>query len=187
MGGGLGGGSSDAATVLVALNRLWETGLGIEQLADLGLQLGADVPVFVHGHAAWGEGVGEELTPLDIPEEWYLVVIPPCHVSTRDVFSDPDLTRDSPRIKIADFLAGSRENSCVPVVTRRYPPVASAMEWLGRLGEPRLTGTGSALFVVFFSRQLADKALAQLPDELSGFVARGLNRSPLYSAVELQA
>ena len=170
LGAGLGGGSSDAATVLVALNQLWKTGLNSEQLAHLGLQLGADVPVFVRGFAAWGEGVGEELTPVDLSEEWYLVVIPPCHVSTRDVFSDPDLTRDSPRIKIADFLAGSRENSCVPVVIKRYPPVAVAMEWLGRYGEPRLTGTGSALFVAFPGRQLAEDALAQIPAELSGFV-----------------
>jgi 4-diphosphocytidyl-2-C-methyl-D-erythritol kinase len=128
--------------------------------------------------------VGEELTPIDLSEEWYLVVIPPCHVSTRDVFSDPDLTRDSPRIKIADFLAGSRENDCVSVVTRRYPPVAAAMEWLGRFGEPRLTGTGSALFVAFPGRQFAEDVLAQIPAELSGFVARGLIRSALYSAGE---
>ncbi len=186
LGAGLGGGSSDAATVLVALNQLWETELGSEQLAHLGLQLGADVPVFVRGFAAWGEGIGEELTPINLSEEWYLVVIPPCHVSTKDIFSDPDLTRDSPRIKIADFLAGSRENSCIPVVTKRYPLVMAAMEWLGRYGEPRLTGTGSALFVVFPDRQLADEALAQLPADLSGFVARGLNRSPLFSVVGAQ-
>ncbi len=186
MGAGLGGGSSDAATVLVALNHLWKTGLSSEQLAHLGLQLGADVPVFVRGLAAWGEGVGEELTPLDLPEEWYLVVIPPCHVSTKEVFSDLDLTRDSPRIKIADFLAGSWENVCLPVVTKRYPQVAMALDWLGRYGEPRLTGTGSALFVVFSGQQEAADAAAQLPADLTGFVARGLNRSPLFAAVESQ-
>ncbi len=186
LGAGLGGGSSDAATTLVALNRLWETGFSSDQLAHLGLQLGADVPVFVHGFAAWGEGVGDELTPIDLPEECYLVVLPPCHVSTAEVFSDSDLTRDSSRIKIADFLAGSRGNDCVHLVTKRYPAVATAMEWLGRYGEPRLTGTGAALFVTFPDRQSAERVLAQLPEDLTGFVAFGLNRSPLFAAVDAE-
>ncbi len=184
MGGGLGGGSSDAATVLTALNRLWGLGLEKEQLAKLGLQLGADVPVFIHAHSAWAEGVGEELTPVELPEPWYLVLTPACHVSTAEIFSDPDLTRDSSRITIADFLSGSRENDCLPVVTRRYPQVAEAMDWLGQFAEPRLTGTGASVFAVFEREQAARETLERLPRDYTGFVARGLNRSPLLERLE---
>lgn len=184
MGGGLGGGSSDAATVLTALNRLWNLGLDKERLARLGLQLGADVPVFIHGYSAWAEGVGEELTPLELPEPWYLVLTPACHVPTAEIFSDPDLTRDSSRITIADFLSGSRENDCLPVVARRYPQVAEAMDWLGQFAEPRLTGTGASVFAVFEQEQAAREALEQMPCDYTGFVARGLNRSPLLERLE---
>ncbi len=184
MGGGLGGGSSDAATVLTALNQLWGLGLEKERLARLGLRLGADVPVFVHGHSAWAEGVGEEITPLELPPAWYLVLTPACHVSTAEIFGDPDLTRDSARIKIADFLSGSRENDCLPVVARRYPPVAEAMDWLGQFAEPRLTGTGASVFAVFEREQAAREALQQKPRDCTGFVARGLNRSPLLERLE---
>lgn len=179
MGGGLGGGSSDAATVLVALNHYWKLGLDREGLARLGGRLGADVPVFVRGRAAWAEGVGDELTPLTLPEAWYLVVTPPCRVSTAAVFADPDLTRNSPRITIRDFLAGARGNDCAPVVTRRHPQLQAAWAWLARFGEPALTGTGACLFLEFEAETAARDVLARMPADLDGFVARGLNRSPL--------
>ncbi len=184
MGAGLGGGSSDAATVLVALNRIWGTGFSTDRLAQLGLGLGADVPVFVHGFAAWAEGVGERLTPVELPEQWYLVVVPDCHVSTAAIFSDPQLTRDSPQIKIADFFSGSRGNDCLPVVTRRHPEVAEAYRWLGRFAEPGLSGTGASVFAVFPDRDAAREVLDQLPARFSGFVARGLNRSPLLDRLD---
>lgn len=178
-GGGLGGGSSDAATTLVALDRLWGTALGIDALADLGLQLGADVPVFVRGLAAWGEGVGEELVPIALPEPWYLVLTPRCEVSTAAVFGDPDLTRDSTPVTIESFLAGEARNDCLAVVARRYPEVAAALEWLNDWGTARLTGTGACVFTSFATVDAAQAALARVPGEYSGFIARGLNRSPL--------
>jgi 4-diphosphocytidyl-2-C-methyl-D-erythritol kinase len=138
MGGGLGGGSSDAATTLVALNRLWRLGLGEEALAALGLSLGADVPVFVRGRAAWAEGVGERLTPLELDRPWYLVLTPDCHVATAEVFAAEELKRDSAPIAVADFLAGNARNDCLPVVRRRYAPVAEALDWLDRYAAARL-------------------------------------------------
>lgn len=185
MGGGLGGGSSDAATVLVALNALWGLRLESGELARLGLSLGADVPVFVEGQAAWAEGVGEKLQPLDLSEPWYLVVVPPCHVATAGVFSDPELTRDSPRMRIADFLAGSVDNDCLEVVVKHYPEVADALSWLGCYAEARLTGTGSCVFAAFPSEADARQVLRQLPERYQGFVARGVNRSPLSRYLEL--
>ena len=147
MGGGLGGGSSDAATTLVALNRIWDTGLTESELMDLGLTLGADVPVFVRGRAAWGEGVGEVLTPVDLPRPWYLVLVPRCAVATGAVFSDEELTRDSAPITMADFTAGDDRNDCLDVVRRRYVEVAAALDWLATVGRPRLTGTGACVFL----------------------------------------
>lgn len=179
MGGGLGGGSSDAATTLVALNQLWGTGLDTDALAALALPLGADVPVFVHGHAAWGEGVGERLEPVTLPEPWYLVLIPPCSVATRTIFQHPDLTRDSPPITLADFLSGDVTNDCLPVVRREYPEVTSALDWLSAWGGGRLTGTGACVFAVFDDAARAQEALGNLPAALHGFVAKGRNRSPL--------
>jgi 4-diphosphocytidyl-2-C-methyl-D-erythritol kinase len=184
MGGGLGGGSSDAATTLVALNRIWGTGLGERDLMALGLALGADVPFFVHGRAAWGEGVGEELTPLDIPEPWYLVLVPKCEVVTGVVFSDAELTRDSVPIKIADFVAGDDRNDCLDVVLRRYPEVAEAVDWLASVGRPQLTGTGACVFCAFASAEQAMAACAAVPLRFSAFVARGMNRSPLLDAAQ---
>jgi 4-diphosphocytidyl-2-C-methyl-D-erythritol kinase len=184
LGGGLGGGSSDAATTLVALNRLWRIGLAPERLAALGLGLGADVPVFVRGRAAWAEGVGERLTPLDMPEPWYLVVVPPCAVSTGGVFNDPELTRNSTPITIADFLRGTGGNDCLAVVKRRYPAVARALEWLGGYAEGRLTGTGACVFAAFDSAEEARRVLDRLPADWDGFVARGLNRSPLLERLD---
>lgn len=179
MGGGLGGGSSDAATTLVALNRLWGAGLSNADLKALGLRLGADVPVFVEGLAAWAEGVGEILTPLDLEEAWYLVIVPDCHVATGLIFGDPDLTRDNPPIKISDFFEGSQENHCLPVVLKRYPEVASAFEALSRVGVSRLTGTGACVFAAYSCEREARNALECLDPRWRAFVAKGLNRSPL--------
>ena len=182
MGGGLGGGSSDAATVLVALNRLWGVDYSQEKLAELGLRLGADVPVFIKGRAAWAEGVGEELSPVSVPDAWYLVVVPPCHVSTAVVFSDPELTRNAPRTTIRDFLAGSQENDCLPVVLKRYPEVAGAVRWLAKYAPARLTGTGGAVFAEFARQADAREVLEQVPGGYQAFVARGLDSSPLLMA-----
>lgn len=179
MGGGLGGGSSDAATVLVALNRLWGAGLSPDDLATLGLRLGADVPVFVHGGAAWAEGVGERLTPVTLPEPWYLVVAPSVSVSTAAVFSDPELTRDSPPITIADFLSGAGRNDCEPVVRRRFPDVDQVFRRLEPFGTPRMTGTGACVFLTLDDADAARDVRGQLPAEWRVFLARGMNRSPL--------
>ena len=183
VGGGLGGGSSDAATVLVALNHLWQCGLSIERLSELGLCLGADVPVFVAGRAAWGEGVGERLTPVRLPEPWFLVIRPPCAVSTAEVFSAPELTRNSSPITIADFLSGRGRNDCEPVVRARYPAVARALDWLGQHGRAQLTGTGSCVFAAFGSEAEAKAVCRCLPSDVQGFIARGCNRSPLHETL----
>jgi 4-diphosphocytidyl-2-C-methyl-D-erythritol kinase len=183
MGGGLGGGSSDAATTLLGLNRLWGAGLGMEDLMALGLRLGADVPVFIKGHSAWAEGVGERLTPIDLPEPWYVVVVPACQVATGVVFSAPSLTRDNKPIKMADFLAGREENHCLPVVVGLYPEVGAAMEGLSRFAEARLTGTGACVFAAFPGEQEAREAAASLGSRWSAFVARGENRSSLHRAL----
>ncbi|MEN8170575.1 MAG: 4-(cytidine 5'-diphospho)-2-C-methyl-D-erythritol kinase [Pseudomonadota bacterium] len=180
MGAGLGGGSSDAATVLVALNRLWGVNLALEALSELGLQLGADVPVFVHGHAAWAEGVGDILEPVDLPEPWYLVIIPPVEVSTAEIFSDPQLTRDCQAIKIRAFLAGEGRNVCQPVASRHYPEIAQALRWLEQFAEAKMTGTGSCIFAAFETEDRATEVYQQLPDEWRGFVAKGSNRSALH-------
>lgn len=179
MGAGLGGGSSDAATTLMALNRVWGCGLSIGQLASLGLSLGADVPVFVHGRSAWAEGVGEQLFPLDLPEPWYLVLVPPCQISTAEIFAAPDLTRDSDRMTISEYLAGRAANDCQSVVCRRYPLVADALDWLGRFAAARLTGTGAALFASFEREEEALEVSRRAPGAYRVFVARGSNRSPL--------
>jgi len=178
-GGGLGGGSSDAATTLVALNRLWGVNLGTDLLAEIGLELGADLPVFVHGRAAWAEGVGEKLTPVDIPEEWLLVVHPGVAVATGEVFKHPDLTRNTPAITIRAFLAGAGTNTCEALVRKLHPEVAAAIDWLRERGDARLTGTGSCVFLRCQSEHEARAALAELPRRWHGFVSRGRNRSPL--------
>jgi 4-diphosphocytidyl-2-C-methyl-D-erythritol kinase len=182
MGGGLGGGSSDAATTLVALNDLWEAGLSSDELKAIGLRLGADVPVFIEGVAAWGEGVGEHLTPMSLEESWYLVVIPDCHVATGRVFCDPDLTRDNPPIKMEGFFEGRRENHCLPVVLQHYPEVAAAMDALAKVGEARLTGTGACVFASYASEREALEARKALGPSWRSFVAKGMNRSPLLDA-----
>lgn len=181
MGGGLGGGSSDCATTLVALNQLWELGLTDAELAVLGLQLGADVPVFIHGRAAWAEGVGERLTPVAIDEPWFLVIRPDCEVPTAMVFNAPDLTRSTPPMTIRDFLEAPEQgrNDCEAVVRRLFPPVAEALDWLARFAPPRLTGTGACLFAPFPDAAAAADVAAQLPGRWQGHVCRGCNESPL--------
>ncbi len=176
---GLGGGSSNAATVLVALNELWKLGCTEDELAQLGLALGADVPVFVRGHAAWAEGVGEKLTPVEFPEAVYLVIRPDVAVSTAEVFQAAELTRNSPLTTIRAFLAGGGHNDCTSVVRTRYRQVAEALDWLQVFSEARLTGTGSCVFARFPDRQAAERVRAQLPGRWQGFVVRGINRSPL--------
>lgn len=179
MGAGLGGGSSDAATTLVALNHIWRIGFDRTNLAELGLELGADVPVFVHGHSAWAEGVGELLTPMVLPQRWYLVLVPACRVATRDVFAAPELTRNTPPTTIRGFLAQGGRNDCEAVVRRRYPEVAAALEWLGQFAPASLTGTGSAVFAGFETETGARRVLAACPPGQSAFVALGVNESPL--------
>jgi len=185
LGGGLGGGSSDAATTLLALNRLWGVGLDQARLAALGLRLGADVPVFVRGRSAWSEGIGEVLTPIDLPDTWYAVVRPPCAVSTAAVFADPELTRNSPVTTISIFLRGPARTTASPWcggVIRRF---AAALDWLGRFGVARLTGTGSCVFAAFEREAQARAVIAALPAGHEGFAARGLNRSPVLALAGL--
>jgi 4-diphosphocytidyl-2-C-methyl-D-erythritol kinase len=177
--GGLGGGSSDAATTLVALNELWRLGLGSERLAELGLELGADIPLFIHGHSAWGEGVGERLTPLELPPRHFAIVFPGVGIRTGDVFQASELTRKTPKTTIRGFLKAGGHNDCEPVVAGRSPEVRNALAWLSSRGKARLTGTGSCVFAEFADRESAKAALAGLPGGWRGFVARGLDRSPL--------
>jgi 4-diphosphocytidyl-2-C-methyl-D-erythritol kinase len=177
--GGLGGGSSDAATTLVALNEIWGLRLPRSLLAEFGLPLGADVPFFVRGESAWGEGIGERLTPLDLPERHFAIVFPGVGISTADVFQAPELTRKTAKTTIRGFLKAGGRNDCEPVVTGRSPEVRQALAWLAARGEARMTGTGSCVFAGFADRAAAEAALAGLPSGWSGFVARGLDRSPL--------
>ncbi len=180
MGGGLGGGSSDAATTLVVLNRLWGLRLSKQELMQLGLRLGADVPVFVFGSSAWGEGVGEHLQEIFLPEQWVVIVKPDCHVNTKEIFSAKELTRDSEVIKIGDFLAGEDRNDCTEVVCKRYEPVKSAIDALSSYGRARLTGTGACVFALFSEKIEAEKAYNALKGSWSVFLGRGLNQSLLY-------
>jgi 4-diphosphocytidyl-2-C-methyl-D-erythritol kinase len=183
-GGGFGGGSSDAATVLVALNALWGCALGEDQLASLGLRLGADVPVFVRGENAWAEGVGEVLTPLALSAAWYLLVDPGVHVPTASLFASPDLTRDAAPAKISDFVSGSLlGNVFEPVVRRREPAIEAVFQALSQIGAPRLTGSGGGCFVEFADRTSAEAALASLPAGLHAWVVEGAARSPLLDAL----
>jgi 4-diphosphocytidyl-2-C-methyl-D-erythritol kinase len=184
MGGGIGGGSSDAATTLLGLNYLWQLGWDEDRLAGLGLKLGADVPVFVRGHAAFAEGIGEILTPVTPEEPWYLVLVPQVSVSTAEIFSDPLLTRDTPPIKVRPVPKGNSRNDCLPVVTRRYPEVGNALNLLGKFTEAKLTGTGSCVFGAFPSKAEADKVSALLTETLTGFVAKGANISMLHRKLQ---
>lgn len=189
MGGGLGGGSSDAATTLIALNRLWKTGVSRERLQRLGLTLGADVPVFVFGQSAFAEGVGERLQALRLPPAWYLVLVPELAVSTAEIFSAAELTRNTNAITIAPFSVGLARNipgrnDLEPVVCGRYPQVARHLEWLRQFGDARMTGSGACVFCAFSNEEAARRALSELPSGMRGFVARGLDRHPLWSEDE---
>ncbi|WP_178117740.1 4-(cytidine 5'-diphospho)-2-C-methyl-D-erythritol kinase [Pseudomonas sp. R5(2019)] len=184
MGGGIGGGSSDAATTLLGLNHLWQLGVGEDALAELGLSLGADVPVFVRGHAAFAEGVGEKLTPVDPEEPWYVVLVPQVFVSTAEIFSHPLLTRDSSPIKMRPVPKGNSRNDCQPVVEQSYPEVRNSLNLLNKFTDARLTGTGSCVFGAFPSKAEADKVLALLTETQPGFVAKGSNVSMLHRKLQ---
>jgi 4-diphosphocytidyl-2-C-methyl-D-erythritol kinase len=184
MGGGLGGGSSDAATTLLGLNHLWQLNWSADQLAALGLNLGADVPVFVRGHAAFAEGVGEILTPVELSEPWFLVAIPQVSVSTAEIFGDPQLTRNTPANKLRSLLEEGGRNDCQPVVQKRYPEVHNALILLNKFVPTRLTGTGACVFGSFPNEDDADKVARQLPATLPCFVAQGRNVSMLHRKLE---
>ncbi|MFS1894435.1 4-(cytidine 5'-diphospho)-2-C-methyl-D-erythritol kinase [Vibrio lentus] len=179
MGGGIGGGSSNAATVLVALNHLWQLNLSDDQLAEIGLKLGADVPVFVRGHAAFAEGVGEQLQPANPDEKWYLVVKPQVSIATVDIFTHSELTRNTPKRALSTLLEQEHVNDCEKIVRMLYPEVDKQLSWLLQYAPSRLTGTGSCVFAEFSSKKEAESVLEQLPDTVSAFVARGRNISPL--------
>ncbi len=181
MGSGLGGGSSDAATTLIALNRLWRLDMHREALRELAAQLGADVPIFVFGESAFAEGIGERLIALSVPPAWYLVLTPDVHVSTKEIFSAPNLTRNSNPIKIASFSVGAGRNDLEAVVCERYPEVAQGLHWLKQFADARMTGSGCAVFATFPSREAADAVFASKPASFQGFVARGLRYHPLHS------
>lgn len=179
MGGGLGGGSSDAATVLVGLNHLWELGFNRQTLAEIGLQLGADVPVFVCGDSAFAQGVGEQLTPIKVSSAWYVVLIPPVSVPTALIFNAPELTRSTPRIKIVGFSAVEGHNDLEPVVCARFPEVEDHLNWLRSWGNAKMTGSGCCVFVDFLTEALAQACFAKRPEGWQGFVAQGLQDHPL--------
>jgi len=189
MGAGLGGGSSDAATTLIALNHLWQMHLSVDELADMGLSLGADVPVFVHGFSAFAEGVGDKLSPVSPPENWYLVLIPPVHISTKEIFLNPQLTRDCSAIKICDLSRHEWRNVCTDVVVENYPEVSQAIDILSKYSKACMSGTGASVFAAFDTKAQANTVLQQIRlnstvGSWNCFVARGLNQSPLYSFLE---
>ena len=187
MGGGLGGGSSNAATVLVALNHVWNTGLTEDQLAALGMTLGADVPVFVRGFAAFAEGVGEKLTPVSPPEKWYLVAHPGVSIPTPIIFKDPELPRNTPIRSIETLLNRDFGNDCEVIARKRFRKVDDLLSWLLEYAPSRLTGTGACVFSEFDTENAARQVLEQAPEWLQGFVARGVNVSPLHQAISGQA
>jgi len=180
LGGGLGGGSSDAATALIGLNQLWQLDFSREQLAAIGLELGADVPVFIHGRTAWAEGIGEILSPVDMPECWYLILAPNIEVSTVTIFSHQQLTRDARAITIRAFLGQGGRNDCQPIAEKLYPEVKTARKWLEQYATVRMTGTGACIFASFENEAQARKVLADVPQRWQAFVARGVNHSPAY-------
>jgi len=182
MGGGLGGGSSDAATTLMALNKLWELGLSRYELQQIGLQLGADVPVFIFGQSAWAEGVGEHLEAINLAQPWYLILHPQVFVSTQEIFSSKHLTRDCHPITIRAFLDGSGDNVCQTIACKLYPEIQLAIDWLSQFSPARMTGTGSCIFAIFDSAEKANIVKSQIPDQWIGYVARGMNINPVASA-----
>jgi len=180
MGGGIGGGSSNAASTLLGLNTLWDAKLTMDQLAELGRQLGADVPVFVHGKSAWAEGIGEQLRELTLPEKYFVVLAPNCHVSTASIFSHKELTRDTLAITVAAFLEKGGKNDCQTLVEKLFPQVRDAVEWLNNFSPAQLTGTGACVFATFPTKAAAEAVVAKLPGHIGGFVAQGVNQSPLH-------
>jgi len=184
MGGGIGGGSSNAATTLVALNALWGTRLSVHQLADIGLQLGADVPIFVRGETAFAEGVGEQITPAPQPEQWFLVANPNVHISTGEIFTAQELTRNTPSMDWADYKFEETRNDCQQLVVNRYPEVAKLLQWLVHYAPSRMTGTGACVFAPFSDESLANDVQGKLPSSWQSFVAKGVNRSPLLEKLE---
>ena len=184
MGGGLGGGSSDAATTLVALNKLWQLALSEDQLADIAVTLGADVPVFVRGHAAFAEGIGEQLSPVEVPENWYLIVVPEVHVNTAQLFADPELTRNTAKRPLSQLLQAQWQNDFETTVKKRHPEVAKSLQWLLKYAPSRLTGSGCCVFSEFKDKQDALAVMAKAPENMHIYLAKGLNKSPLMHDVE---
>lgn len=184
MGAGLGGGSSNAASTLLALNQLWNCGLSLDQLAELGLQLGADVPIFVQGRAAFAEGVGEQLHYCQPPEKWYLVLKPAVSIATAKIFNDLNLPRDTAKRTLTELLASEFRNDCQKVVQNQYPEVEDALSWLLRYAPARLTGTGACVYAEFDDQQSAQIAFSEKPQQFLGFIAKGLNKSPLHQQLE---
>ena len=184
MGAGLGGGSSNAATTLLALNKLWGCNFPLKKLAELGAQLGADVPVFVEGNSAFAEGVGEQLTPVEISESWYLVVTPNCTVSTEKIFSNPQLTRNSAPIKIRALSEEQYRNDCQAIVEKLHPQVKEVVEWLETYSEPLMTGTGSSVFCRWATEAQAKEVLSRVPQHWNAFIARGVNHSLVHQKLK---
>lgn len=184
MGGGLGGGSSDAATTLIVLNELWGLRLPADKLMKLGLSLGADVPAFLYGYSSWAEGVGERLEKINIPEQWIVIIKPDCHVNTKEIFLAKDLTRNSKSITICDFIAGEHQNDCLDAVRKRYQSVKDALVDLSKYSEARLTGTGACVFAQFDSEVAAISAYASLRNKWQVYLAKGVNESPLFSKLK---
>ncbi|MEM0911004.1 MAG: 4-(cytidine 5'-diphospho)-2-C-methyl-D-erythritol kinase [Pseudomonadota bacterium] len=181
MGGGLGGGSSNAASTLVALNKLWHTHLSTEQLMTLGKSLGADVPVFILGKSGFANGIGEVITPARLPQKWYLIANPNLHVSTAEVFSADDLPRDTPLITFDEFRFNDTINDCQTFVCNRYPEVANLIQWLLNYAPARMTGTGACVFAVFDTQEKAKIVLDLLPEKYAGFICRGTHESALHA------
>ena len=176
MGGGLGGGSSNAAVTLLALNDLFDLGYSVDELALKGAALGADVPVFVRGTSAWAEGIGDELTPLELPAHWFVIIYPDCHVSTQEIFGAPELTRNTPPITVSAFFEGPVRNDLQPVVESRYEKVSAAINWLSDYGSAMMTGSGACVFASFDSQEEAQRVVEAAKGEFSVFIAKGINR-----------
>ncbi|MEP2651090.1 MAG: 4-(cytidine 5'-diphospho)-2-C-methyl-D-erythritol kinase [Paraglaciecola sp.] len=186
MGGGIGGGSSNAATTLLILNHLWKCGLPNDAIAELGLSLGADVPIFVHGNSAFAEGVGEKLTYTSLPSTCYLVVFPNCHISTAEIFKDPKLPRNTPKIDFSEYQFSNTKNDCEKLVCERHADVAMVLKWLLEYAPSRMTGTGACIFAMFEQRKEALDVQALLPNNMTSFVANGVDSSPLHNQIQAQ-
>lgn len=183
IGGGLGGGSSNAATTLLILNLLWDLKLTLSELLHLGVKLGADVPIFLYGQAAFAEGIGDQLRPIELNESWLLLIVPPCSVNTGKIFSDSQLTRTTPRLTIAEFLESGGHNDCEPVAQKHFPEIAKALKWLENYSSAKMTGSGSCVFAAFENEETAVNISKEIPESFKGFVVKGLNTSPLHSVI----